>query len=380
MPPRPPMLSDWKTYVSTFNLTTIAPIAPVHHLILDVLVAAKSLSLACTSKKYYDLIIPPLYHNLEIDEKNFESIFHGLTVEVLRTPERQRSSNNTRQQHEIGERKWNLLKTVKHLTLSDAYSASRFVNQVISDLEPLSDQVWLGPENMGLRRYRIFRNCEHLKFTAELMSAFAITYTEERLIDFGSDQVTNRHLYDSVGEIIFHCQPDSLCMEWPHKWSPNSYFLEDMYDRDKDGNFDDCDMTLSISIDGFLHEIVEYLNYFDDLDTRNKIRFRFHLRYEDLCIPTQMYPTHLPEHKFIFDLQDSIQELTAPSRDPSTNSLTSLLGDNVTPPNVKYLIKYEEGFQQIIEKILVEMGQDKPSLSKVHTTKEEELICPCCKY
>nr|XP_019014006.1 uncharacterized protein I206_00083 [Kwoniella pini CBS 10737]OCF52787.1 hypothetical protein I206_00083 [Kwoniella pini CBS 10737] len=381
-----PSLQDWQTYTATFNLTTIEPIFEVHNIILDTLITDKSLTLGRTCKSYYDLIVPSLYHDLKINRENFDSIFYGLTREIPRPPKKDFSWDTLdygEPTYKVQDRKWKLLKAVHFLTFLDSYSVERFLYRVTDEFNSVFEDSYkptrFRDENLG----RIFESIEHLKFSKELMSDFATHFFGQLPVDFDSEQMTDRHLFNSIPELAFHCQPSSLCLEWPHNWKLHSVYLEDLPDLD-------------LGPPHSTEVIRVLLKRFKDHCTmrkynKNKLQLRLHVRYHDWEVASHLRPVGIGA-EIVVDFSDCIKEsgltsayLGSPFRhDREVGWEVGFLfrhdRESNTPRRFKYLVRSDHDIPKEIQLFDDGTKSRRDFLSRLHTSEEMEWVCACCKH
>ncbi|WWC57572.1 uncharacterized protein I303_100104 [Kwoniella dejecticola CBS 10117] len=320
---------EWKTYVSNFYLTTIAPLAPVHHMILDNLVAEKSVALGRTAKRYYDVIIPSLYHHLVIDEQNFDKVFYGLTDEVMEPPKSQEASESRNAYqcfspiYKIGQRKWELLKKVKNLTFVDSYSAERFFYKVVEEFNSVFFRDWYGIEDRKKDFGRIFETVQHLKFGSELI-----------------------------------------------------VFLDD---EESDGDENDMEtrennrIRLLTAMEDLLTKTIDYCVM--DKYQKDKLQLRFHVHPDDIDILPFLLGPFVTIHKIVIDVGTFLNT----SLDPNDTDFiypAAELGEFMASSNITCLLTEDDSLPNV-RKAFEQLGFDEEFRSQLDTTSEKEFICPC---
>ncbi|WWC57573.1 uncharacterized protein I303_100105 [Kwoniella dejecticola CBS 10117] len=351
---------DWNTYVSTFSLTTISPLEPVHHIIIAFLVDERSIALAQTSKKYYDQIIPPLYKNLSISEENFDGVFMGLIEDVANLPANTGPSVNQNECEpatirKIGERKWKSLRSVKTLTLLDAYSADRFLKTTAKDFKSIFTEDWL---HMTARKEdfgRIFVKVDHLKFSTKLISAFATQSLEPSV--FSSDQMTDRT--NTIKEIFFHCYPASSCFEWPREWA----LVE--HPPISGPRLRPAEVIILQMISSSAAQS----------DRKDRVKLRFHVHPENLRRFLGALIHGMRDHDIMLDIDDT---------DPKQSMIAAMASfvllrrsEHVLRGSQVTCLVRKARLRQTPAIIQRKVGIDVKAVSQIQLKAKEEFVCPC---
>ncbi|KAK6904690.1 hypothetical protein I204_06711 [Kwoniella mangroviensis CBS 8886] len=345
-------LHSWNQYTSTFQLSTMEPLESIRHLIFQILIDEISLTLIRVSKHFYDTITPSLYQVVELDKNNTHKVFWGMLIQLKEkvdnpnpSPNQSKTSAEStgkkkekeKKNWKIGERKLNLLKMIQYITFEDSQSVDKFFKKV-----KIFDSV---NHLNGLKEYqRILTSVKHVRFGKDLVGSSSTDFTKLRRSFF--DRITDYGLVDYLEEIMFHAQPLSICLEWPRTWERDERYLDVEDDNDL------FEPTLAYAIDDILEELIKHNG------KGNKFKFRIHIHsfyfHEAIYI---LYEFPL-DYGMIFDLDDKPGEGT-----------------------VHDLIHEMEGLKEElkIEFTGVKEGsvKDDDFISRIHTTEEEELYCPC---
>ncbi|OCF34930.1 hypothetical protein I317_06302 [Kwoniella heveanensis CBS 569] len=234
------------------DITTLEPLQPVLHVILDILKTDCPHLLLPVSKELYRELLPTVYERVEVDGPRLGQLLHGLvqytkTLDLNIAPDRTESdcrsgtddpeSDDSKNAHEdidsrqskkiwdYGYRKAEALGLIKYLRLNNLNQDDR--------VDEIMETFFSGCYSP------IFPSLEHLSLSREMTEYLwpAYAYPSDRDIDRQQGIFINLTAID---------RPRTLCVEWPEEWK----YSEDkhkMYCQDSSGSPVSVEMDILLS-------------------------------------------------------------------------------------------------------------------------------------